>query len=228
MNTTTEAGDISRRAIERIQQMDKASQQISVALGQLEDISNENKMLALNARIEAAHAGSEGAGFAVVAVELASQTQKSRAVTAQVGLLAADLRSLAESTLTDLQRMNDKDHERVEQCRREVDDSLKGLREAHGDMEELLSGMTRDGSLLASDIGSAVRGMQFQDRVSQRIAHVVEDLDALQSKLVTRFGTVSAADSAADEGFSAYTMHEERVVAGSGMAESGAGEVELF
>ena len=60
MNTTAEAGDISRRAIERIQEMDKASQQISDALGQLDQIANGNRMLAFNARIEAAHAGAQG------------------------------------------------------------------------------------------------------------------------------------------------------------------------
>ena len=62
----------SRRAIERIEEMDKASQQISEALGQLDQITNSNRMLAFNARIEAAHAGTAGMGFAVVAVELAA------------------------------------------------------------------------------------------------------------------------------------------------------------
>jgi methyl-accepting chemotaxis protein len=228
MGATAESGEISRRAVERIQQMDKASQQISLALAQLETIANENKMLALNARIEAAHAGSQGAGFAVVAVEVASQTQKSRAVTTQVGGLVDNLRALAESTLNDLQMMNQRDLERVEQCRREVDNSLRDLQAAHGEMKETLTDMTEDGALLAGDIGSAVRGMQFQDRVSQRIAHVVEDLETLRSRLVTRFGTVSADMAAADDGFSEHTMLEERQVAGGHAAESGAGDVELF
>ena len=35
------------------------------------------------------------------------------------------LRSLAESTLQDLRSMNEKDSERVEQCRQEVDESLQ-------------------------------------------------------------------------------------------------------
>ena len=227
MNTTAEAGDISRRAIERIQEMDKASQQISDALGQLDAIASGNRMLAFNARIEAAHAGTAGMGFAVVAVELAAQTVKSRAVTAQVGELTLNLRALAESTLEDLRRMNEKDSERVEQCRCEVDGSLQDLQAAHSEMTEVLNGMTAEGTLLATDIGSAVRGMQFQDRISQRIAHVVADLDILSAHL-KHVGNFAPGAVAADEGFSAYTMREERAVGGAGEAEASGGDVELF
>jgi methyl-accepting chemotaxis protein len=228
MNTTVEAGDVSRRAIERIVEMDKASQQISEALSQLDQITNSNRMLAFNARIEAAHAGTAGMGFAVVAVELAAATVKSRTVTAQVGELALNLRSLAQSTLQDLRNMNEKDSERVEQCRLEVDESLRDLQSAHSEMADMLNGMTADGALLATDIGSAVRALQFQDRTSQRIAHVVSDLDTLCTRLKMHAGHVTPGAAAADEGFSAYTMHEEREVAGLREAEASAGDVELF
>jgi methyl-accepting chemotaxis protein len=228
LNTTIEAGEISRRAIERMEEIDKASQQISDALGQLDQITNSNRMLAFNARIEAAHAGAAGTGFAVVAVELAAATVKSRSVTAHVGDLALNLRSLALSTLQDLRNMNEKDSERVEQCRQEVDESLRDLQSAHSEMAAMLNGMTSEGALLATDIGSAVRGLQFQDRTSQRIAHVVSDLDTLCKRLKIHAGHVASGPAAADEGFSAYTMHEEREVAGIGEAEAAAGDVELF
>jgi methyl-accepting chemotaxis protein len=228
LNVTEEAGTVSRRAIERIRQMDNVSQSISSALVQLEQIAGGNKILALNARIEAARAGSYGAGFAVVAMEVISQTEKSQKVNAQVNELITNLRKLAESTLHDLQKMNDQDRQRVEQCKREVDESLREMQGAHGEMKNMLTGMTEEGALLASDIGAAVRGLQFQDRTSQRIAHVVEDLDTLRTRLVTRFGDGSAVEVASDEGFSSYTMREERVVAGSNEAEAVAGEVELF
>jgi methyl-accepting chemotaxis protein len=228
MNTTVEAGEISRRAIERIEDMDTASQQISDALSQLDQITNSNRMLAFNARIEAAHAGNVGMGFAVVAVELAAATVRSRAVTAQVGELALNLRALAESTLQDLRRMNEKDSERVEQCRQEVDASLRDLQAAHSEMVEMLNGMTAEGALLATDIGATVRGLQFQDRISQRIGHVVADLDTLSARLETHVGNVAPGAAPADEGFSAYTMHEEREVAGFDGEEASAGDVELF
>jgi methyl-accepting chemotaxis protein len=228
LNTTIEAGDVSRRAIERIEEMDKASQQISEALRQLDQITNSNRMLAFNARIEAAHAGTAGMGFAVVAVELAAATVKSRTVTAHVGELALNLRSLAHSTLQDLRNMNEKDSERVGQCRQEVDESLRDLQGAHSEMADMLNGMTAEGALLATDIGSAVRGLQFQDRTSQRIAHVVSDLDTLCARLKMHAVHVAPGAAAADEGFSAYTMQEEREVAGLAEAEASAGDVELF
>jgi methyl-accepting chemotaxis protein len=228
LNVTEEAGEVSRRAIERIQQMEKASQSIGAALVQLERIAKGNHILALNARIEAARAGSYGAGFAVVAMEVISQTEQSQKVYAQVSGLIANLRMLAGSTLGDLERMNEKDSKRVEQCRLDVDESLKNLQAAHGEMKSMLTGMTEEGALLANDIGAAVRGLQFQDRAGQRIAHVVDDLNTLRAKLAAQFGEVNAGEAASSEGFSDYTMHEEREVAGMSGVESAQGDVELF
>jgi signal transduction histidine kinase len=124
--------------------------------------------------------------------------------------------------------MNDQDRQRVEQSRREVDASLSELQSAHCEMKTMLTGMTEDGQLLANDIGAAVRGLQFQDRTSQRIVHVVEDLDALHAKLTTRFVGMAEGEAAFEPGFSSYTMHEEREVAGIHGTESSQGNVELF
>ena len=228
LNATDEASAISQRAIERIQQMDKASQMVSGALLQFEAIARGNRILALNARIEAARAGAHGAGFGVVAVEVLSQTERSQKLTVQVGDLITNLRGLAGSTLDDLKSMNEQGRKRAAQCRTEVDESLRELQAARGKMKEMLTEMTDEGALLANDIGAAVRGLQFQDRTGQRIAHVVEDLDALHAKLAARFGDQVAADVASSEGFSAYTMQEEREVAGMGAAEAAGGDVELF
>jgi methyl-accepting chemotaxis protein len=228
LNVTEEAGEISQRAIERIRQMDKASQSISAAIQQLEQIAEGNKILALNARIEAARAGEHGAGFAVVAMEVISQTERTQKVNAQVSELILNLRALAGSTLEDLQRMNERDRKRVEECKTEVDESLRELQGAHDEMRSMLTGMTDEGSLLTKEIGAAVRGLQFQDRTSQRIAHVVEDLDTLYAKLATRFGSGSNLGTGFEKGFSDYTMHEEREVAGIHGTESSAGDVELF
>jgi len=227
LSVTEESGEVSRRAIERIRQMDAAASKITTALDQLDQISLGNRIMALNARIEAAHAGEKGAGFAVVATEVSAQAEKSREITSRVCDVVAELRQLAASTLDDLEKMLARDVARMRQCRQEVDRSLAELKAAHAAMTEVLSGMSEDGAQLAAEIGTAIRGMQFQDRVAQRIAHVVEDLETLQNRL-SASSSGEEISTAGFDGFSVYTMVEERVVAGMGADESGAGDVELF
>jgi methyl-accepting chemotaxis protein len=164
----------------------------------------------------------------VVANEVISQAERSQKVNVQVSGLITNLRALAGSTLEDLRQMNDKDRKRVEQCKREVNESLRDLQGAHGEMKTMLTEITGEGTLLANDIGAAVRGLQFQDRTSQQIAHVVEDLETLHTRLTSRFGEGSVGETASDVGFSSYTMHEERKVAGIHGVESAQGDVELF
>ncbi len=228
LSTAAEASEASKQAIERIQKMDEASQQIHFSMTKLEEISSGNKILALNARIEAARSGVQGAGFEAVAVELRAQTEKSKVVTEVVGDLAENLRFLAQSTMTDLRNLQSQAEKRIETCQIEVNEALADLRKAHQEMETMMYEITEDGRKLAADVQSAIRGLQFQDAVSQRVAHVVEDLETLRKKLTAHADGVADPEASSEGGFSAYTMKAERAAASLFASEQAGGEIELF
>lgn len=71
------SGEIVRRAISAMQQIEHSSGEIGNIIGVIDDIAFQTNLLALNAGVEAARAGEAGKGFAVVAQEVRELAQRS-------------------------------------------------------------------------------------------------------------------------------------------------------
>ncbi len=89
-NKMRESNENMEKLVEAISQIEVSSSKINVIIKNIEDIAFQTNILALNASVEAARAGTAGKGFAVVANEVRTLSVKSTEAAQNSAVLVED------------------------------------------------------------------------------------------------------------------------------------------
>jgi len=102
--------NIVEQSVEKVQGLDKQSQQISKLIDVIQDIAEQTNLLSLNASIEAARAGEHGKGFSVVANEVKKLSEQVSSsvfdITEIVQRIQKETGAVVESLETGYQQVN--------------------------------------------------------------------------------------------------------------------------
>lgn len=195
MQLTSKAiSDVSQdiaMANELVKELQDGVNEISNVVSVIRDISEQTNLLALNAAIEAARAGEQGRGFAVVADEvrnLASRTQNS---TNEVQQTIDTLLEHAGRTFTAMQNSNnsvDSSVEASQRTRSQVNEIVVEMQNAN-DMVAQIAAASEQQSAVASEMNQNVTSIhlsanevlqasQSLAKESQEMANTAEHLSA--------------------------------------------------
>ena len=92
--TITGMGELRSRVeavAEQILALSEQTQQVGAIIATVEDLADQSNLLAVNAAVEAARAGDQGLGFAVVAQEVRRLAERSKTATVQVRTILTDI-----------------------------------------------------------------------------------------------------------------------------------------
>ena len=146
-------------------------------------IASQTNLLALNAAIEAARAGEAGRGFSVVADEVRKLSSMSgetgTKITEKVQIMGRSM----ESMVARAEQMDTNSHDGIEAAERIVGKVLGELGDGVAQLEQRLQMLQGNSREVEQTVNAVLVDLQFQDRVSQIISHISEDMQRLRDSL---------------------------------------------
>ncbi|MEZ9244670.1 methyl-accepting chemotaxis protein [Vibrio lentus] len=162
-------------AVGELQQM---SSQIGSILDVIRGIAEQTNLLALNAAIEAARAGEQGRGFAVVADEVRVLAQKTTQSTSEIETMISNLQS-SSKTASNV----------IESCMSDMDMSVEQASSANSAMEEIQA-LILEISHMSTHISQAAAE---QSGTSGDIARNIEDINHIADKSYQAMSSIAEA-----------------------------------
>ncbi|MCU7514674.1 MAG: hypothetical protein HF300_19100, partial [Ignavibacteria bacterium] len=176
--------------------LSKRTEQIGEITQVIDDIADQTNLLALNAAIEAARAGEQGRGFAVVADEVRKLAERTTKATKEIAdtIMSIQLEAReADSSMNDAKQAVEEGMKLTEEVSEVLGEILGGARKTT-DVVLQVAAASEEQSSAAEQISKNIEGISSVTQQSaagtEQIARAAEDLNRLTVNLqglVSRF-----------------------------------------
>ena len=181
MNVAQKGKGVLEQSVEKINLAGTATQELASMIGRLnssvteigeiasviKDIADQTNLLALNAAIEAARAGEQGRGFAVVADEVRKLAERTMKATTEISGRIGSVQSDSGQTFRSME--NSLNH---------VKESITFMETAKGSLDQIVDSIQQ----AADEVSKIATSVEEQSSTSEEISRNIEDVSLIAQK----------------------------------------------